>query len=72
MAVDRKLMQLSSEHLQYLGTRPALSAEEKRRQESLKLFLQVAEESVIQKGRELGGASLKAQEAQWQKENPSL
>jgi alkylation response protein AidB-like acyl-CoA dehydrogenase len=72
MAVDRKLMQLSAEHLQYLASRPALSAEEKRRQESLQLFLQVAEESVIQKGRELGDASLKAQEAQWQKDNPSL
>lgn len=66
MAVNRRLMHLSLEHLDYLKAKGSLTAEEKKRVLDLTLFIPLAEEAVVSAGRELGAESLKTLEARWQ------
>jgi alkylation response protein AidB-like acyl-CoA dehydrogenase/muconolactone delta-isomerase len=65
MALYKKLMELSLDHLAVLDAKVQLTPEEAARKKQLELFIPVAEELVIQKGRELGGPTLRALEQQW-------
>lgn len=59
MAVYKKMMELSLDHLKVLAQKPSLTPDEQKMKKDLQLFEKVAEDAVISLGRQLGSSTTK-------------